>query len=183
MPVQRTHVSARPASGLYPDASQVQVLRSELENLASVLTPDAADVDVQAVQHVAGQLLNLAARLSSATTPSPRTAPRTRPHFRVRALPERSPNPTNSVGVIDTWTGAHAAILRAALRMTNERFAERLGVAVRTVAKWNANADLVPTPELQRVLDTTLAQAAEEDRKRFWLMANNVGTNRQAVAA
>jgi DNA-binding transcriptional regulator YiaG len=29
--------------------------------------------------------------------------------------------------VVDTWTGARAAALRAALRMSNESFAEHLG--------------------------------------------------------
>ena len=36
--------------------------------------------------------------------------------------------------VIASWTGRHADALRQALRMTNESFAEHLGVAVRTVA-------------------------------------------------
>ena len=38
--------------------------------------------------------------------------------------------------VVATWTGARADALRRALRMTNESYAEHLGVAVRTVAYW-----------------------------------------------
>jgi hypothetical protein len=34
--------------------------------------------------------------------------------------------------VITTWTGGDADLLRHSLRMTNESFAEHLGVAVRT---------------------------------------------------
>ena len=35
--------------------------------------------------------------------------------------------------VIASWTGGQADLLRQSLRMTNESFAEYLGVAVRTV--------------------------------------------------
>src|SRR5258706_527408 len=38
--------------------------------------------------------------------------------------------------VIASWTGGDADLLRQSLRMTNESFAEYLGVAVRTVACW-----------------------------------------------
>ena len=38
--------------------------------------------------------------------------------------------------VVATWTGSSADALRQALRMTNESYAEHLGVAVRTVAYW-----------------------------------------------
>ena len=74
--------------------------------------------------------------------------------------------------VVDVWTGAHAQALRTALRMTNEGFAERLGTAVRTVAKWNATPQMVPVPELQRVLDTALSQAPIEVKQRFLLLTN-----------
>ena len=68
------------------------------------------------------------------------------------------------VEVVDIWTGQRANALRAALRMTNEAFAEKLGTAVRTVAKWNAQPDVVPVSELQRALDTTLSRASAEER-------------------
>ena len=69
--------------------------------------------------------------------------------------------------VVEVWTGRHAHALRVALRMTNDDFGQHLGVAVRTVAKWNAKPELVPGYELQRALDTALAQAAEDAKDRF----------------
>jgi hypothetical protein len=72
--------------------------------------------------------------------------------------------------VVDIWTGRHANALRIALRLTNESMAGKLGTAVRTVAKWNAEPDLVPVTELQRALDTALAQATADERRRFDLL-------------
>ena len=72
--------------------------------------------------------------------------------------------------VVGTWTGRHASALRRALRLTNEGLAEELGTAVRTVAKWNAEPDLVPVPELQRALDTMLDRSPETARTRFALL-------------
>lgn len=77
--------------------------------------------------------------------------------------------------VVGTWTGRHASALRHALRLTNEGFAERLGTAVRTVAKWNADPALVPVPEIQRALDTLLHQAPSDVRERFALILNADG--------
>src|ERR1700691_3490375 len=76
------------------------------------------------------------------------------------------------VEVVDIWTGRRANALRAALRMTNEAFAEKLGTAVRTVAKWNAQPDVVPVAEMQRALDTTLSRASAEERARFAILSN-----------
>jgi hypothetical protein len=72
--------------------------------------------------------------------------------------------------VVDCWTGRHANALRRALRLTNEGLAEQLGTAVRTVAKWNADPDLVPVAEMQRALDTMLSQAPEDGQTRFALL-------------
>lgn len=69
--------------------------------------------------------------------------------------------------VVDRWTGRHAAALQAALRMTHDEFAERLGVGRRTVAYWHGNQDATPRPELQRALDTLLDQATAGERARF----------------
>ena len=66
--------------------------------------------------------------------------------------------------VVAAWTGRHADALRQALRMTNERFAEHLGVAVRTVANWRARPDVVPMPGTQEILDAALAQATERPK-------------------
>lgn len=69
--------------------------------------------------------------------------------------------------VVDAWTGQAACALQAALRESNEGFAERLGVAVRTVASWHANPDIVPRPEIQQALDTTYEKASPSVRRRF----------------
>lgn len=72
--------------------------------------------------------------------------------------------------VVSSWTGARAHALRQALRMTNEAFAERLGVAVRTVSYWRSRPDCNPWPVMQEALDTMLAQAPQPVRAQFWLI-------------
>lgn len=47
------------------------------------------------------------------------------------------------MNMVASWTGGRADTLRQALRMTNEAFAEHLGVAVRTVAYWRARPDII----------------------------------------
>ncbi|WP_409496997.1 transcriptional regulator [Amycolatopsis sp. cmx-11-12] len=65
------------------------------------------------------------------------------------------------------WTGRSASALQAALRLSNERFAEKLGVAARTVASWHKKPDLVQQSEMQQVLDTAFEQASAAERARF----------------
>ena len=72
--------------------------------------------------------------------------------------------------VVASWTGGHADALRQALRMTNEAFAEYLGVAVRTVAYWRKRSEIEPQPAMQAILDTALARAPERVRAQFWLL-------------
>lgn len=69
--------------------------------------------------------------------------------------------------VDDKWTGQTASCLHDAYQMTQEEFAEHLGVAVRTIAAWRANPDLVPQLETQRILDTAYRKAGEDVRRRF----------------
>lgn len=69
--------------------------------------------------------------------------------------------------VIDTWTGQHATALQAALRMTNEAFAEHLGVAVRTVAGWHKVPTITPRTEIQAALDTAYEKADPAVHLRF----------------
>ncbi|GAB2763959.1 hypothetical protein GCM10027174_45750 [Salinifilum aidingensis] len=69
--------------------------------------------------------------------------------------------------VVDIWTGRRATALQQAWRLTNEDFAARLGTAVRTVAKWNANPATQQGRELQEALDTVLKQAPDDVRARF----------------
>lgn len=65
------------------------------------------------------------------------------------------------------WTGETACALQAALRMSNETFAEHLGIGVRTVAAWHQKPSLRPRPEMQQILDAALARAPESARERF----------------
>ncbi|WP_436758262.1 hypothetical protein [Streptosporangium sp. V21-05] len=74
--------------------------------------------------------------------------------------------------VVEQWTGQLAGALQRALRLTNEGFAGELGTAVRTVAKWNAEPELVPTVEIQRALDTLLYRSPEDTKARFALLAS-----------
>lgn len=75
------------------------------------------------------------------------------------------------MNVIDTWTARSACALQAAMRLTNESFAEHLGVAVRTVAAWHADPAVVPRPEMQQALDTTYARAGDAVQRRFGLLS------------
>jgi len=80
--------------------------------------------------------------------------------------------------IIEEWTGRHAHALRTALRMTNEAFAEHLGVAPRTVTKWRERPDMAPSQHLQQALDTSLRQAPPDARVRF---AANLGLDEPQI--
>lgn len=81
--------------------------------------------------------------------------------------------------VIEQWTGRHTEALRVALRMTNESFAERLGIAPRTVTKWKERPEKTPGQYLQGVLDTMLAEAPLDAQTRF---AAKLGEADQRIA-
>ncbi|MEU0097270.1 MULTISPECIES: NUDIX hydrolase [Streptomyces] len=82
--------------------------------------------------------------------------------------------------VVDVWTGQLACTLQSALRMTNESFANRLGISSRTVATWHSDPDVIPRPEMQQLLDSVHEDAPAAVRKRFALMTAGTG---QADAA
>jgi tetratricopeptide (TPR) repeat protein len=66
------------------------------------------------------------------------------------------------------WTGLEANVLRGAMRLSLRGFAEHLGVSLGTVSTWNRRgATVQPTPEMQSILDATLARATDEARERF----------------
>ena len=69
--------------------------------------------------------------------------------------------------VITSWTGGQADALRRALRMTNESFAEYLGVAARTVAYWRKNPEITQTPKIQDILDAALERASDRAKAQF----------------
>jgi len=75
--------------------------------------------------------------------------------------------------VVQSWTGGEATALRAALRMSVREFAEHLGVASRTVNKWESlGFNTTPRPDMQAALDTTLQKASAEEKQRFELLAS-----------
>ena len=67
----------------------------------------------------------------------------------------------------DEWTGQTACALQAALRLSQEGFAQRLGVSARTVAGWHQKPELRPKSEMQQLLDTALEKASPAERTRF----------------
>ncbi len=72
------------------------------------------------------------------------------------------------MATVTTWTGQDANALRNALRMSVTAFAEHLGAARRTVAKWSSQGEQVlPRADMQAALDTVLSRATPEVRERF----------------
>ncbi|MFH9662969.1 helix-turn-helix domain-containing protein [Streptomyces sp. NPDC017248] len=72
------------------------------------------------------------------------------------------------MATVQQWTGREAGALRAALRMSTRAFAEHLGVALRTVAKWESlGAATRPRPDTQAILDTALGRADCAAHARF----------------
>ena len=72
--------------------------------------------------------------------------------------------------VIAEWTGGHADLLRQSLRMTNESFAEYLGVAVRTVAYWRKRPEIIPKPAIQETLDAALERTPDRGAAMPWAL-------------
>ncbi|MDH6143279.1 transcriptional regulator with XRE-family HTH domain [Kitasatospora sp. GP30] len=69
---------------------------------------------------------------------------------------------------VHEWTGLEATALRKALRLSVRAFAQCLGVAERTISKWEAlGAATHPRPDTQAILDTALAQADSAVHLRF----------------
>ncbi|QLQ39499.1 DUF5919 domain-containing protein [Micromonospora robiginosa] len=69
---------------------------------------------------------------------------------------------------VQRWTGRETRALRQALRMSIRDFSAHLGVAERTVSKWEAGQETTcPRPEMQAALDTALSKATEDVRNRF----------------
>jgi transcriptional regulator with XRE-family HTH domain len=69
---------------------------------------------------------------------------------------------------VQHWSGREASALRAALRMSTRTFADHLGVALRTVAKWESlGTETQPRPDTQAILDTALARADSAAHARF----------------
>jgi 8-oxo-dGTP diphosphatase len=66
--------------------------------------------------------------------------------------------------------------------MTNDQFAQRLGVAVRTVATWHSTPAIEPRTEIQAALDTVYEGAPDSVQRRFSLLARPGGGTTEAQA-
>lgn len=65
---------------------------------------------------------------------------------------------------VQVWTSREARALRLSVRA----FAEHLGVAPRTVSKWEHFGESTrPQPDTQAILDTALSQASPDVRLRL----------------
>ncbi|MGX9921643.1 helix-turn-helix domain-containing protein [Streptomyces sp. NPDC002248] len=72
------------------------------------------------------------------------------------------------MATVHQWTGLEAKALRLALRLSVRAFAERLGLAVATVSKWESKlAATEPRPDTQAILDTALGRADAAVHLRF----------------
>jgi 8-oxo-dGTP pyrophosphatase MutT (NUDIX family) len=80
------------------------------------------------------------------------------------------------------WTGQKAARLQDAFEMTQEAFAAKLGVSVRSVAAWRANPAMIPQPETQRILDTAFRKAGDAVRRRFIHLSRTAAPQPEAQA-
>src|SRR4051812_42558895 len=56
------------------------------------------------------------------------------------------------------------------MRMTNEAFAERLGISPRTITRWHQAPEMTHRTEVQQILDTAYEQAGEAVQRRFALL-------------
>lgn len=86
------------------------------------------------------------------------------------------------MNVVDTWTGRTACLLQQAMRMTNEAFAERLGISERTVSRWHASPEMVHRTEVQQILDIAHREAGEEVQRRFALLMRPPSPRMEAQA-
>lgn len=69
---------------------------------------------------------------------------------------------------VQRWTGIETRALRHALRMSVRDFAAHLGVAIRTVSKWeNRGGDIALQPSTQSMLDVALERASPDEAARF----------------
>ena len=77
-------------------------------------------------------------------------------------------------------TGIAKTYLRQALRMTNESFAEHLGVAARTVANWRKDPAITPIPAVQETLDAVLERAPDRAKAQFAMLVGQAGHDKRS---
>lgn len=75
---------------------------------------------------------------------------------------------------VQRWSGREARALRVALRLSVRAFAAHLGIAARTVSKWEAGGEAVqPRPDTQAMLDTALIRADGAAQQRFEMLCRS----------
>lgn len=84
---------------------------------------------------------------------------------------------------VDRWSGRHAVALQRALRMTNEQFANALGMSVRSVANWHHEPSRVLATFTQQVLDAALRRTDVEVQARFANLAGGVNVDQAKLQA
>ncbi|RLL68089.1 helix-turn-helix domain-containing protein [Streptomyces sp. Z26] len=87
------------------------------------------------------------------------------------------------MATVHHWTGLEARALRLALRLSVRAFAERLGLAVATISKWEKLRSATETrPDTQAILDTALGRADASVHLRFeTLLSEMAGPGRVAA--
>lgn len=83
--------------------------------------------------------------------------------------------------VVTTWGPLEACALQSALRLTNEGFAEKLGIATRTVANWRSDPNIRLRLEMQQLLDTLHSSVDDDVRERFERNLHDGGGVAEAV--
>lgn len=81
------------------------------------------------------------------------------------------------IDVGERWTGRTACLLQKALRLSNDAYARRLGIGVRTVASWHQMPERTPNSEIQQILATALEKAPAAVRARFAQMLQGSSSN------
>jgi 8-oxo-dGTP diphosphatase len=83
---------------------------------------------------------------------------------------------------VATWTGRTACLLQRAMRMTNEDFADRLGLSDRTISRWHSSPAMTHRPEVQQILDLAYEKAGEAVQRRFALLMRPPAPRMEAQA-
>ncbi|MBY8889322.1 hypothetical protein K7472_31435 [Streptomyces sp. PTM05] len=87
------------------------------------------------------------------------------------------------MATVHHWTGLEARALRLALRLSVRAFAERLGLAVATVSKWEKLLSTTePRPDTQAILDTALGRADASVHLRFETLLSEMAGPGQVAA-
>lgn len=66
--------------------------------------------------------------------------------------------------------------------MTNEAFAERLGISARTITRWHASPELTHRTEVQQILDIAYEEAEPAVQRRFALLMRPPAPRMEAQA-